>query len=161
MGNLRERSGASITSESPAAARVQNKDPRPRRGGTNGPRPKTRISERIQDISKKWDDDNREWIEELRHAVRKQHGNAVLRMLLFGSRARGDWREDSDVDVLVIVQDTAVARKGKIAKLAAVLAIGKKVAPGVLVMTEAEWARLGAAMMNIYTEVEEQGVSLL
>lgn len=161
MGNLRERNGASIRSERHAAARVQNKDPRARRRGTNGPGPKARISERIQDISKKWDDDNRVWLEELRQAVRKQHGDSVLRMLLFGSRARGDWRDDSDVDVLVIVQDTAVSRKGKIAKLAAVLAIGKRVAPGVLVMTEAEWARLGAAMMNIYTEVEEQGVALL
>ena len=161
MGNLRERSNASIASETRAAARVRDNDPRPTRGVTKGARPKGTTSERIQDISKNWDDDNREWLKELREAVRKQHGNAVLRMLLFGSRVRGDWREDSDVDVLVIVQDTAVARKDKIAKLGAVLAVGKKVAPGVLVLTETEWARLGAAMMNIYTEVEEQGVSLL
>ena len=124
------------------------------------PRAET-MSNRIREIAKSWDEDNRAWLDELRDTVLQHHGDTVQRMLLFGSRARGDWRADSDIDVLVIVDDTASTRKGEIAKLGAVLAIGRKVAPGVLVLTEAEWARLGSATMNIHAEVEKQGVPLV
>ena len=116
---------------------------------------------RIQEIWRDWHADERAWLEELRDGVREEYEEAVQRMVLFGSKVRGDWHTSSDVDVLVIVHDAATAKKREIMRLGAKLAATRKVAPGVMAQTESEWARLGAAMMNIHAEVERQGVSIL
>ena len=94
---------------------------------------------------------------ELRDGVREEYEDAVQRMVLFGSKVRGDWHTSSDVDVVVIVHDAATAKEREIMRLGAKLAATRKVAPGVMAQTESEWARLGAAMMNIHAEVERQG----
>jgi len=44
-------------------------------------------------------------LQELRQEISQLLGEKLDRMLLFGSRARGDARPDSDVDVLVILKD--------------------------------------------------------
>src|SRR5215470_14788495 len=38
-------------------------------------------------------------------AVRKHYGRSLVEILVFGSRARGDARPDSDVDLAVILED--------------------------------------------------------
>lgn len=40
-------------------------------------------------------------------AVRRRHGSDVVGIFLFGSRARGDARPDSDVDVAVVFAEAA------------------------------------------------------
>ncbi len=37
--------------------------------------------------------------------VREAFGERVREVLIFGSRARGDWNEESDLDVLVVIDD--------------------------------------------------------
>ena len=43
-----------------------------------------------------------------------RYGARVLEVVAFGSRARGDAREDSDVDVLVVLDGFDVAERGAI-----------------------------------------------
>ena len=43
------------------------------------------------------------WLDEYRKALGERHPGTVLRMVVYGSKARGDAREDSDLDVLVVV----------------------------------------------------------
>ena len=116
---------------------------------------------RIRELWTDWHPDDRKWLEELRGAIREHYQDAVQRVVLFGSKARGDWHEESDIDVLVIVRDAAAAKKREIRRLGARLSAGTMVVPGVIAQTEAEWARMGAAEMNWHAEVEQQGVSLL
>ena len=59
----------------------------------------------IDDVTNGWHPDERHWLEEFRNTLRAAYGNAVEKALLFGSRARGDWRTDSDIDVMVIVKE--------------------------------------------------------
>jgi uncharacterized protein len=40
-----------------------------------------------------------------RDAARAQYGNRLSRIVLFGSRARGDHRPDSDYDIAVFLKD--------------------------------------------------------
>ena len=107
-----------------------------------------------------WHPEERAWLEKLRATIQEQYDDAVQRMVLFGSKARGDWHEESDIDVLVIVADAAAAKKTEIRRLGARLAAGTMVVPGVVTQTEAEWKRMGAAKMNWHAEVERDGVSL-
>jgi predicted nucleotidyltransferase len=45
--------------------------------------------------------------ERLKDLVLRTHGEGVRRIILFGSRARGDARPDSDFDLLVVVRNLA------------------------------------------------------
>ncbi|MBV9247936.1 MAG: nucleotidyltransferase domain-containing protein [Acetobacteraceae bacterium] len=44
-------------------------------------------------------------LKRFRHAVFETYGDRLERVVLFGSRARGDAREDSDYDVAVFLRD--------------------------------------------------------
>lgn len=93
--------------------------------------------------------------------MRNEYKDSVEEVVLFGSRARGDWNEDSDIDVLVIVSEPAAALKDRIIELSARLAAGSMAVPSVLTQTEGEWARLERAEANLHAEVEQQGVRLM
>ena len=44
-------------------------------------------------------------IARFRHAVTEIYGDRIERVVLFGSRARGDARDDSDYDIAVFLRD--------------------------------------------------------
>lgn len=46
-----------------------------------------------------------ELLHDLRTALQRVYGDRLAELVLFGSRARGDARQDSDVDVLVVLRD--------------------------------------------------------
>ena len=121
----------------------------------------TKMPARIRALWADWHPEERAWLKELRNAIQEQYQDTVRRVLLFGSKARGDWHDESDIDVIVIVRDAAAAKKREITRLGAKLSAGTMVVPGMVAHTEAEWARMGAAEMNWHAEVEQQGVSLL
>jgi len=50
--------------------------------------------------------------------VRKLLGGQFVRGLLFGSKARGDFREGSDIDIFVLIRKQSPASLGKVAKAA-------------------------------------------
>lgn len=49
--------------------------------------------------------DIRPILENLKRELMKIYGDQVDRILLYGSRARGDERPDSDIDILVVLKD--------------------------------------------------------
>lgn len=96
----------------------------------------------IDDVTNGWHPDERHWLEEFRNTLRAAYGNAVEKALLFGSRARGDWRTDSDIDVMVIVKEEAAGTQERIADMAIELVFDAeywKAVPCVLTSTASEW----------------------
>jgi predicted nucleotidyltransferase len=51
-------------------------------------------------------------------ALRRGLGDRLVAMVLFGSRARGEAREDSDWDLLVLAHDLPAAERGRLSLLA-------------------------------------------
>jgi predicted nucleotidyltransferase len=49
-----------------------------------------------------------EVISQVKNAMREIYGNALDKIVLYGSRARGDYKEDSDFDFLVVVNDESL-----------------------------------------------------
>lgn len=47
-------------------------------------------------------------LEELKQRLGDLYGDRLVELVLFGSQARGDAEEGSDIDVLVVLRDTAI-----------------------------------------------------
>jgi uncharacterized protein len=100
-----------------------------------------------------------EAIRELRRRLEDAFGARLLRVLVFGSVARGEATEDSDVDVFVLLEAPtseeirrAIDFGGQIA-----LDYGLPIAP--LVMSKEQWDTLIARERALPREIERDGVS--
>ena len=122
---------------------------------------RTSMPERIRTLWTEWEADEQKWLAGFREAVDDKYRQATVRMVLFGSRARGDWNEDSDIDVLVIVRDEASETKKEIQELGASLSVGGTAMPMVIAQTEAEWKTIEESGLPLHREVEADGVQIL
>jgi predicted nucleotidyltransferase len=83
---------------------------------------------------------------------------APTRVILFGSYARGDAADDSDVDLLVLVKETPSPRDLAVKVHQALGGLGKPF--DVIVATEDIMARFGDIPGIIYEEAACEGVEL-
>lgn len=81
------------------------------------------------------------WAEDLRRAEA-----SVVAVGYFGSYARGDWGVGSDLDVAVIVEDSAEPFERRAARWDAT---GLPVPADVLVYTSAEWRRMSGRLREV------------
>jgi predicted nucleotidyltransferase len=100
------------------------------------------------------------WLTAHRQALARQ-GSAVRRLVLFGSKARGDDWLDSDLDVLLIVRNEAAARKRQLRRIGYLLAAGGELVPSILAYTEAEWESRKRSGSPFRHAVERDGVQIL
>ena len=93
-------------------------------------------------------------------AVRKLLGEDLIDLRLFGSRARGQGNEDSDLDIAVIVKDGVRARRKSVHDLGFDLGLEHHVmlAPCVLEIGQLERMRRGER--RFARELDRDGVSL-
>ncbi|MFN8285592.1 MAG: nucleotidyltransferase domain-containing protein [Chitinophagales bacterium] len=56
-------------------------------------------------------------IKEFKKAVSKLYGNRLDKIILYGSRARRDHRDDSDFDFLVVLKDDEINRFEEVKRL--------------------------------------------
>jgi len=82
----------------------------------------------------------------------------VVRVTLFGSWARGDAHEDSDVDVLVVLAQATGRERARAIDAGGLvgLELGLVMAP--LVLTQAEWDGLVRSERRLAREIEHDGV---
>jgi predicted nucleotidyltransferase len=81
-----------------------------------------------------------------------------IRIILFGSAARGEEHEGSDVDLLVVMPDGAHRRHTAQAIYPSLLGTG--VAVDVLVATPSDLERYGDSPGLVYREIMREGVEL-
>ena len=60
----------------------------------------------------------REWVEAFRDGVREKLGPRLKDLRIFGSRVRGEEHEESDVDLLVLVEDLDYDTRREVVDLA-------------------------------------------
>ena len=101
------------------------------------------------------------WLDEYRKALRERHPGTVLRMVIYGSKARGDAREDSDLDVLLVVRDGTDHLKILLREIGYELAAVSWAVPSIMAYTQAEWDRLKDLRSAYRESVERDGVTVL
>jgi predicted nucleotidyltransferase len=90
-----------------------------------------------------------------------------FKVILFGSRARGELDESSDIDLIVVLDKEGVPRtfKEKTENFLEVnrllRGLNKRMALDLVVMTRAQWERFAEMDSGFSREVQEKGLPLI
>jgi predicted nucleotidyltransferase len=101
-----------------------------------------------------------EAIREFAKRVREAYGPRVRELALFGSRARGEARDDSDADVLVVIDDLTAAEGRHVAGLAGDILTEYDVLVSAFAISTEHAAHLRARERLIAAEIARDGVPL-
>jgi uncharacterized protein len=99
-------------------------------------------------------------VQDYRRALDAEFGPRLLEVKVFGSMARGEASEDSDVDVFVLLDSLTFAERRRAIDLGGeiVLRTALPIAPAVF--SKSEWDELIARERRLPREVERDGVSV-
>lgn len=101
------------------------------------------------------------WLDAYRKALLDQQPGTIKQMLLYGSKARGDANEKSDIDILLIVKNESANLKRVLRRIGYRLSATSYAVPSILAYTEEEWEhrkRIGSAFSET---VEREAVNVL
>lgn len=92
--------------------------------------------------------------------LREQHGSEVVLVSLFGSKVRGDFDEESDIDVLVVIKDKDGYIRDDLVALEVDLMLKYNVVISSLIMSREnyEWHRRYRA--PLYRSIKREGIDL-
>lgn len=105
--------------------------------------------------------DEQAWLDAYRQALQEQHPGVVARMLIYGSKARGDDHPDSDLDVLLVVRNDAAHLKRRLRRIGYELAATSEAVPSLLAYTEDEWESRKKRSAPFQHAVERDAVQVL
>jgi len=93
--------------------------------------------------------------------LRQRYGEELLRVVLFGSKARGDFDAESDVDVLVVLRDGEYwQRLAEISDMTSQLLLESSVNISPLVCDLARYRWWAEHHAPIYNSIQRDGVEL-
>jgi predicted nucleotidyltransferase len=99
-------------------------------------------------------------LEELKEKLGGLLGPNAFKMILFGSRARGDYKEESDVDVAILVRRLTRETKHMILEQVAEIELEYLLPMSVLVLSEEEFVHLKRRERRIALDIEREGIPL-
>lgn len=102
--------------------------------------------------------DYRTIAEDFARHLKAKYGERIERIILFGSVARGEVREDSDVDLLVVTPEDGLGLQWDVAGDSTELLLREGVLVSALVVTQKEWRKSGGTAFG--RRVASEGLSL-
>jgi predicted nucleotidyltransferase len=99
-------------------------------------------------------------LQELKRSLESFLGDQLVNMVLFGSMARGDYHDESDMDVAVIVRGLTRKLKGQILDEVAELELEHHMPLSALVFSEEEFNHLKKRERRIALDIEREGIPL-
>ena len=92
--------------------------------------------------------------------VRRRFGPRLALLRLFGSYARGDYRPDSDVDVLVLVEGLGRGERREIYDLAEEVYFDRLIHVSPLVQSTEEFETISRREYLIASEIAREGITI-
>jgi predicted nucleotidyltransferase len=105
--------------------------------------------------------DEQAWLNAYCQALTEQPQGVVVRLVIYGSKARGDDHPDSDLDVLLIVKNEAAPLKRQLRRLGYELAATSDAVPSILAYTQNEWEGRKKSGSPFQQAVERDAVQVL
>ena len=97
----------------------------------------------------------RQAVDALVESLQRQYPDRIRDVILFGSKARGDSHPDSDIDILILVDDDDWRFSHAISRIAARISLNYDVLLGPRVVGQTRWRR-----SILYSTVSGEGVPL-
>lgn len=104
--------------------------------------------------------EEQQWLDEYRRTLAGQFSGVIDQITIFGSKARGEATESSDLDILIVIREGDWKLKEAIARPGYLLAIGTDVVPSFIVYTVEEWEKRRQARAPLWQMVTRDGVSV-
>ena len=92
--------------------------------------------------------------------LRDRFPGDILQVTLFGSKARGDSRPSSDIDILITVREESWSLRGEISTLAADVSLEYDVLIGPRVVGQERWERMKEHSFGLYKNIVAEGIPL-
>lgn len=98
-----------------------------------------------------------EYVAQLRAAL----GEALIGVWLFGSKSRGDYSPESDIDLLVVLKDLRPEERWRIRRTAARCSLQYDVLFNTHILDGARWEEEVRYKGTLWREIQRDGVSLI
>ncbi|MGH9339801.1 MAG: nucleotidyltransferase domain-containing protein [Acidobacteriota bacterium] len=99
-------------------------------------------------------------LEELKQSIEEFLGPELERIVLFGSKARGDAEPGSDLDVAILVRDLSAERKRQILNVVAQIELEHLFPISALVLSVNDFEILKSRERRIALDIEREGIPL-
>lgn len=99
-------------------------------------------------------------LKELKKSLNGFLDKRLVRFLLYGSRARGDYDSRSDIDVAIIVRGLTGGLKNRILDMVAEIELKYLIPISTIVLSEEEFERLKKLERRIALDIEKEGIPL-
>ena len=99
-------------------------------------------------------------VEEFKRQAEQRFPGELIRVVLFGSKVRGDATRESDVDVLVVIHSEGWRLGDEIRSLGYALELEHGVVLSIQVMSERHYEELRLFGSQFFKAVEREGVSV-
>ena len=120
--------------------------------GMNWPRRAT-----VEEVSAKWNAKDQNWLAAYARQVQENLKERAI-MVLYGSRARETWTEESDIDILLITEGITDHERRAWRRRAHELTEKLEASPSVLAMDKKTWESMKGR--QLWSEIRRDGVLL-
>lgn len=97
---------------------------------------------------------------DLKKSIEEIAGNRLLKIVLYGSRARGDYDDDSDTDIAIIIRGLTRELKHQILSRVADIEFEYLHSLSTLIISEEDFRLLRKRERRIALDIEQEGISL-
>ena len=97
---------------------------------------------------------------DLKESLKLSLGDSLIKIVLFGSRAKGDYDEDSDIDIAIIVRSLSKELKNEIFNQVAEIELKYLRSISLIIFSETEFNRLKERERRVALDIESEGILL-
>lgn len=92
--------------------------------------------------------------------LRADFGNEIQRVILYGSKVRGDFDEESDIDVCIVVKVLDSQLRRALIELGVDVDLKHNVLIGDFIVDQNDFKRMGKYRESVYLDLMAEGVEL-
>ena len=99
-------------------------------------------------------------LKELKKKLSSALNGKILSLVLFGSRARGDFDNESDIDIAIIVKDLSREIRNQILAIVIDLEFKYCIPLSIIIFSDQDFKRLKRKERRIALDIEKEGIPL-